>query len=82
MTFLSNFSICHFLLNHFVFLYIIKNIYLPFRAAWGLRFCPWLFLDRVSGGCSLVAVLRLLLAVASLTVEHGLRGMLASVVVD
>ena len=49
-------------------------------AGLGLRCCAGFSLVSESRGCSLVAVLRLLIAVASLAAQHGLWGAWASVV--
>ena len=42
-----------------------------FLAVLGLRCCMGFSLGGASGGCSLVAVRRLLIVVASLAAEHG-----------
>ena len=51
---------------------IKKNIYLLFLAMLDLCCCMGSSLVAAGGGCSLVAVLRLLTLMASLDVEHGL----------
>ena len=56
-----------FLINLFIYLFI----YL-FLAALGLRCCPRAFSSCGKRGLLLVAVCRLLIAVASLVVEHEL----------
>ena len=43
-----------------------------FLAVLGLRCCAGFFPGVMSGGCSRVALLRLLTAVASLAADHGL----------
>ena len=55
----------------YLFLKFIYFIYL-FLAALGLRCCAWAFFSCGKRGLLLVAVRRLLIAVASLIVEHGL----------
>ena len=52
-----------------------------FLAALGLRCCVWAFSSCSERGLLFVAVHRLLIAVASLVVEHGLQVPQASVVV-
>ena len=56
-----------------------KNFFL-FLAALGLHCCVQAFSISVSGGCSLVVVHRLLVAVASPVAERGLQGTWTSVV--
>ena len=63
-----------------LFIYVILFICL-FLAVPSLRGCTGFSPVVASVGCSLVAVHRLLIAVASLIVEHGLRGMWALVAV-
>ena len=53
------------------FCFFKQNFYL-FLAVLGLFCCVGFSLVAASGGYSLVAVLRLLIAVASLVAEHGL----------
>ena len=55
----------------FIFLKIYLFIYL-FLAALGLRCCTWACSSCGEPGLLFVAVLGLLIAVASLVVEHGL----------
>ena len=54
-------------LRHFIYLFIHS-----FLAALGLRCCAWAFSSCGEWGLLLVAVRRLLTAVASLVVEHRL----------
>ena len=54
-----------------IFLFFIFKIYL-FFAALGLCCCMWAFSSCVQQGLLFVAVLGLLIAVASLVAEHGL----------
>ena len=49
-------------------------------AVLGIHCCTASSLVVANGGCSLAAVCRLLIAVASLVAEHRLQGMQASVV--
>ena len=65
----SEFTMCPAL---FPLLFLYKFIYL-FLTVPGLRCCTGFSLVAVSGGYSLVAVLELLIAMASLAVGHGLR---------
>ena len=55
----------------YLFIYFYKFIYL-FLAALGLRCCVRAFSSCGERGLLFVAVRRLLIAVASLVVEHGL----------
>ena len=48
-------------------------LFILFSAVLGLCCCTWLSLLLASGGCSLAAVRRLLIAAASLVAEHGLQ---------
>ena len=57
----------------YLFIYFYKFIYL-FLAALGLRCCVRAFSSCGERGLLFVAVRRLLIAVASLVVEHGLQG--------
>ena len=54
------------------FFFFYKFIYLFIFAVLGLRFCTWAFSSSGERGLLFVAVHRLLVAVASLVVEHGL----------
>ena len=67
------------LLKTALFRFFYNFIYL-FLAMLGLCGCTGFFLMAARGGYSLVAVRRLLIAVASLSGEHGLQGTQASVV--
>ena len=58
-------------LNKFLCLCICLSVYL-FMAALGLRCCVWAFSSCGEQGLLFVVVLGLLIAVASLVVEHGL----------
>ena len=53
------------ILSYFIFIYL-------FLAALGLRCCTWAFSSCVKRGLLFIAVHGLLIAVASLVVEHGL----------
>ena len=53
-----------------------------FLLSFGSSFLCAVFSSSESRGCSLSVVLGLLIAVASLVLEHGLQGMQASVAVD
>ena len=59
---------------------MVLFIYL-FMATLGLRCCIWAFCSCGERGLLFVVVRRLLIAVASLVVEHGALGARASVVV-
>ena len=59
------FNLKKFFLNLFYFIYL-------FLDALGLRCCAWAFSSCGERGLLLVAVCRLLAAVASLVAEHGL----------
>ena len=64
-----------FFLNVFFVFYSFLKIYLfifLLLAALGLRSCTWAFSSCGEQGLLFVAVRRLLIAVASLVVEHGL----------
>ena len=65
-------EMCIFLKMYHEFSFLKMCIYL-FLAVLGLRCCTGFSLVAVSGGYSLVAVLELLIAMASLAVGHGLR---------
>ena len=54
------------------FLKINLFIYLFFMAALGLRCCMWIFSSCSEWGLLFIVVCGLLIAVASLVVEHGL----------
>ena len=62
------------------FLSFLTNIYLFIFGCAGSSFLCWLLCGCVKGGYSLVAMLRVLIVVASLVVERGLWGAWASVV--
>ena len=73
-----------------LFLSLLQRIFPTQGSNSGLPHCRWILYQlsnegspivAVSGSYSLVAVLRLLVGVASLVAEHGLQGMWASVVV-
>ena len=53
------------------FIYLEKRL-IFFLAALGIRFCMGFSIVAASRGYSLVAMCRLLIAVASLVAEHGL----------
>ena len=55
----------------YIFIFIYLCIYL-FMAALGLRCWAWAFSSCGKQGLLFVAVLRLLIAIASLVAEHGL----------
>ena len=55
-------------------IYVFVYICFLFLAALGLLCCVRLFLVLAIGGCSLVAVHRVFIAVASLLAEHRLKG--------
>ena len=50
----------------------MNNFIYIFLAVLGLSYCVGFSLDVASGGYSLIVVLRLLIAVASLGAKHGL----------
>ena len=56
----------------YIFLFLKILFFNIFLAVLGLCCCAGFSLVMASGGCSLGAVCRLLIAVASLVMEHGL----------
>ena len=54
------------------FFFFLINLFYLFLAALGLHCCAQAFSSRGEWGLLLVAVCRLLIAVASLVAEHGL----------
>ena len=70
------------IVNYLVEIYVhtfLKKIYL-FLAVLAFHCSMCFSLVAASGGCSLVALLKLLIAVVSLVAEHGLLGFWGSVV--
>ena len=63
------------------FIPLSTDLFIYLLAVVGLHFCTGVPLVVASGGYSLIAVRRLLIATASLVAEHGLQGTQASAAV-
>ena len=68
-------------IGRWIYIYIYVYNYLLFLTVLGLHCCVGLSLVAASGGCSLVVVQGLLIAMASLVALHKLQGVGASVAV-